>query len=103
MCHGKSQKLVQPFLVKILLLCFSDSSNFFLMEVQNWNNPKLAGVKLSLFCHFWHQHHVPQIGQCIRCLGTILGSHVKLLCPNLGDAMIEIGTNQFFLRSAPTK
>jgi hypothetical protein len=64
----KSQKLVQPSLLRILLLCFSDSSNYLLMGVQNWNNPTLAGVKLSLFCQFWQQHHVPQIGRCMRCL-----------------------------------
>jgi hypothetical protein len=75
--------MVRPLLLKILLLCFSDSSNFFLMKVQNWNNPTLAGVKLSLFCQFWQQHHAPQISRCVRCLGTIIGSPVKLLCPNL--------------------
>ncbi len=79
----KSQKLVWSSLLKNLLLCFSSSFNFLLMGVWNWNNPMLTGVKLSLFCQLWQQHHVPQIEQCVRCLGTIIDSPVKLLCPDL--------------------
>jgi hypothetical protein len=71
------------------------------MGVWNWNNPMLAGVQLSLFCQFWQQYHVPQIGRCVRSLGTIIGSPVKLLCPNLGDAMIEVRTKPFLFLDQP--
>jgi hypothetical protein len=73
------------------------------MGIWNWNNPTHAVVKLSLFYQFWQQHHVPQIHQCVRCLGTIIGSRVKLLRPNLGDTMVEVGTKQIFFTSAPAK
>jgi hypothetical protein len=65
------------------------------MGVRIWNNSMLAGVQLSLFSQFWQQHHVPQTDQCVRSLETIIGSPVKLLCSNLGDAMIEVGTKPF--------
>jgi hypothetical protein len=65
------------------------------MVVRIWNFLMLAGVQLSLFCQFWQQHHVPQTGQCMRSFETIIGSPVKLLCFNLGDAMIEVGTKPF--------
>jgi hypothetical protein len=97
----KSQKLVRPSLLKILLLCFSNSFDFLLMGVWNWNNPMLTGVEISLFCQFWQQHHVPQIGQCMRCCGTIIGSPVILLCLDLRNTMIEVGTKCFFFLDLP--
>ncbi len=97
----KSQKLFRPSLLKKFLLCFSNFSNFLLMGVWNWNNPTLSGVKLSLFCQFWQQHHVPQIGQCVRCLGTIIGLAGKSRRLDLGDAMIEVGTKRFFCLICP--
>ncbi len=93
---GKPQNLVWPFLLKNLFLCFSDASNFLFMKVQNWSSPTLAGVKLSLFCQFWQQRHVPQISKNVRCLGTSIGSPIKLHCPNLGNAMIEVGMKHFY-------
>ena len=38
--------------------------------------------------------YVPQISRCMRCPGTIIGSHVKLLCLDLMDTMIEVGMKQ---------
>jgi hypothetical protein len=61
----------------------------------------LIRVKLSLFCKFWQQHYIPQIGRCVRCLGTIIGSPVKSLHPNIGDAMIKVGMKQFFFLDQP--
>jgi hypothetical protein len=38
----------------------------------------------------------------MRCLGTIIGSLVKSLFPNLvGDAMIEIGMKKFIFLICP--
>jgi hypothetical protein len=98
----KSQNLVRPLLAKILCLCvafflsLSNLPNFLQRGLRNYSSPTLAWVKLPPFCQFWQQQHVPQIRQCVSCLGTIIGSPVKSLCPNLRDAMIEVGTKQFF-------
>ncbi len=106
----KSQNLVRPLLPIILCLCvtcaslcLSDLPNFLQKGLRNYSSPTLAGVKLPLFCQFWQQQHVPQIRRCVRCLGTIIGSLVKLLRPKLRDAMIEVGTKRFLIRSAPTE
>ncbi len=93
--------MVWPFLPKILCLCLSNLPNFLQKGLRNYSSPMLAGVKLPLFCQFRQQQHVPQIRQCASCLGTIIGSPVRLLHPNLGNAMIEVGTKQFFIKICP--
>jgi hypothetical protein len=95
--EGKSQNLVWPLLPKILCLCLSDLPNFLQKGLKNYSSLMLAGVKLPLFCQFWQQQHVPQIRQWVSCLRTIIVSPVRLLCPNLGNAMIEVGTKRFFI------
>ena len=82
---GKSQNLVRPSLLKILHFRNSDWPNFLQKRLQNCSSPALAGVKLPLFCQFWQQQHAPQSSQWVRCLGAIIGSPVKSLCPDLRD------------------
>ncbi len=89
-------------LLKILFLCFSNSSNFLLMGVQNWNSPTLAEVKLSPFilpimatssCSpnqpmsemSWNRYWFP----------------VKSPHPNLGDTLIEVGMKRVCLDMPP--
>ncbi len=80
--------------ISLVLLQLFKFSPYGSLELEQPNSCR--GQPLSSFCQFWQQHHVLQIDQCVRSLGTIFGSPVKLLCPNLGDAVIEVGTKWVF-------
>ncbi len=99
----KFQKLVQPLLLKILLLCFTNSSNFLLMEVKNWNNPMLAGANSLCFANFGNKIMFPKLADAWDVLEPLLVPLSNYFVPNSGMLWIRLGQSGFFLRSAPAK